>query len=203
MCPLMINGADIKKSCRCSSVNPWNSWNLAASANILPLVIAPAQKPGVGPRYAYVVHTSPFSPISESIPVVPAFWSPISPGIIGARREFERARACCEDSQCPHGLRARVPHAFTCEELQILICVLLVHKTLPASLVCLQGDPSDLNEYMPCSSITDCVHAPDGCTCAPSRWCGFNENFTRGFPEMREGGALLLLLAVSVSKLHR
>jgi len=69
-----------------------------------------AEKPGVGPQYAYVVHAFPFAAISEGNPCLAAFQSSKPP-----RHHWPDSKGqgmLC--GQCQHGVRARIPRAFTC-----------------------------------------------------------------------------------------
>jgi len=129
------------------------------------------EKPGVGPRYAYVVHAFPFSAISEGNPCLDCFSILKTTSASSAR--FERARhalltvptlCACKNTPYIHMLMAF--------EFCLLIFFLLVwnHFLHPWSA----SRPPIRFEWMATVLITDCVHTPSDCTRAPSRWSTSN-----------------------------
>ena len=114
-----------------------------------------AEKPGVGPQYAYVVHAFPFSAISEGNPCLAAFRSSKPP----RRRRPDSKGQGTLCGQCRHGVRARIPRAFTCWWPPSSICWYSFSwsEITSCTLGLRASHPSDLNEWLPYSSQTACI----------------------------------------------
>ena len=114
-----------------------------------------AEKPGVGPQYAYVVHAFPFSAISEGNPCLAAFRSSKPP----RRRRPDSKGQGTLCGQCRHGVRARISRAFKCRWLSSSARWFSFSSSEITSFILglCAGDPSDLNKWLLCSSHTACI----------------------------------------------
>jgi len=105
------------------------------------------------------------------IPVCPASWSPKShqrhwrpTGI------WKGLSMLC--GQCPHGLRARTPHKYTCQwspSYSWCLSCCLSAAPLPGSWSARQR-PRRFEQIV-AALVTECVHATGDCTRAPCWWC--------------------------------
>ena len=114
-----------------------------------------SEKPGVGPWYAYVVHAFPFSAIRDSNPCLTRF--SILKTTSASSAWFERARHAVWT--VPTRCACNKPCAFTCWWPQSSVCWYFFcwSEITSCTLGLCAGHPSDLNEWLLCSSQTVCI----------------------------------------------
>jgi len=110
-------------------------------------------------------------PSVSVIPVCPASWSPKSHHWHWRPAgNWKGLSTLC--GQCPHGLRARTPHAYTCQwPPSYSWCSSCWLSVAPLPRPWSARQQTHRFEQIVAALVTDCVHTTGDCTHVPCWWC--------------------------------